>query len=477
MDNKIIIGINERPSPGKWFALSFQHVFAMFGSTVLVPMLTGLPIGTALLSSGLGTLIYIVLSKAKCPMYLGSSFAYITPICTALAMTSNPEMPNYAAVCTGLMAVGLIYCVVALLIKLIGKGWLDKVLPPVVVGPMIIVIGLGLASVACTNAGLMPGEGEPYNWQVITVAVIAVMVTALVAVFAKGFFKIVPIMSGILAGYLSAVVVDLIFNQGNPTSQLVLANLAIVANDFKTLNIIDVPTIMLPFGNSLGTKGPFFFYSIDFVALATIAPLAFVTIAEHIGDHKVLGTICGKDFLKDPGLDKTLAGDGIATFIAGMIGGPANTSYGENTGVVGMTRVASVWVTGGAAVIAILLAFIKPFQDLISSIPGCVMGGICIILFGLIAANGLRVLVDARTDFNNTRNTIIASVMLVLGLGGASIGIGKVTISGMALAALTGILLNLILPEKRGAEIVMAEGEENTNETNKAKKKSKSKKK
>lgn len=455
--SNLIIGIRERPTPGKWFVLSFQHVFAMFGSTVLVPMLTGLPINTALLCSGIGTLLYILLTKAKCPIYLGSSFAYIVPITTALAMERNPGMPNYAAVATGLMGVGIVYMLVAIIIRLVGKGWLDKILPPIVVGPMIIVIGLGLAGSACANAGLVPSKENPTNWQFIVVALIAVLTTALVAVYAKGFFKIVPIMSGIFAGVLAAVAVDLIFNRDNAQAQLILNKLAVVWNDLKTFDILESPKIMLPFGEKLGKRGIFQFYSLDFVAMMTITPLAFVTIAEHIGDHTVLGKICGKNFLRDPGLDRTIAGDGLATFVAGMIGGPANTSYGENTGVVGMTKVGSVFVTGGAALFAICLAFIKPFKDLIAAIPTAVMGGICIILFGLIASNGLRVLVDAKVDFNNTRNTIVASVMLVLGLGGAIINLGTVSVSGMALAAVAGIILNLILPEKKGAEIMEAD--------------------
>ena len=245
--------------------------------------------------------------------------------------------------------------------------------------------------------------------------------------------------------------VDLIFNLGaGAENQLILSKLAVVWTDLKTFDLFEIPKIMLPIGNDTLKSTTFVSYTPDFSYALAIIPVAFVTMAEHIGDHTVLGQICGKNFLKDPGLDRTLLGDGIATFVAGMIGGPANTSYGENTGVVGMTRVGSVYVTGGAACFAILIAFIKPFKDLIASIPNPVMGGICVILFGFIAANGLRVLVDAKVDFGQTRNTIIASVMLVLGLGGAAIQLTKLqSLSGMALAALAGIILNLILPEKK----------------------------
>ncbi len=231
---------------------------------------------------------------------------------------------------------------------------------------------------------------------------------------------------------------------------MVLDSLIKIGQDIAAGKIIEVPKIMLPLGQRSEPAGPFVFYRLDFSATLAILPLAFVTIAEHIGDHTVLGQICKKDFLQDPGLDRTLLGDGLATFFAGMVGGPANTTYGENTGVVGLTRVGSVYVTGGAAVLAILLAFIKPIKDLISAIPVPVMGGISIILFGFIAANGLRVISEARLDFDDTRNVIIPAVMLVLGLGGAAFQITRLTsISGMALSALAGILLNLILPEKR----------------------------
>jgi uracil permease len=453
----LIIGIREKPGIGKGIILSFQHVFAMFGATVLVPILTGLPINTALLASGLGTMIYIICTGARVPVYLGSSFAYITAIIAALGLSaSDPKFSgslNFPAAATGLMCVGIVYVIVAVIIRLVGKNWLKKILPPIVIGPMIAVIGLGLAGVAVGMAGLIPSAEGVMNPQSIAVALIAMLATALIAVHAKGFFKIVPIVSGIAIGFIAAILIDLIFNRGGDT--LVVGNLVAIGKDIAAGRIFESPKIMLPFGSKLNDSGPFVFYGLDFSAALAMLPLAFVTIAEHIGDHTVLGQICKKDFLQDPGLDRTLLGDGIATFTAGMIGGPANTTYGENTGVVGLTRVGSVYVTGGAAVTAILLSFIKPVKDLISAIPVPVMGGISIILFGFIAANGLRVIAEAKVDFSKTRNVIIAAVMLVLGLGGAVFQITEFTsISGMALAALTGIILNLILPEERPAEIV-----------------------
>ncbi len=451
-NSNLIMDIREKPGLGKGIILSFQHVFAMFGATVLVPILTGLPINTALLTSGIGTFIYIICTGARVPVYLGSSFAYITAIIAALSIRSTDvkfaEGQNLPATATALMGVGLAYVLIALLIKVVGKSWLHKILPPIVVGPMIAVIGLGLAGTAVDMAGLLPSQEGLMNPQSVAIALIAMLTTALIAVHAKGFFKIVPIVTGIGIGFAAAIIIDLIFNRSGDT--IVVGNLIAIGQDIAKGNIIELPRILLPFGSSVQDKGPFVFYSIDFTATLAMLPLAFVTISEHIGDHTVLGQICDKDFLQDPGLDRTLMGDGIATFVAGMVGGPANTTYGENTGVVGLTRVGSVYVTGGAAFTAILLSVIKPVKDLISSIPVPVMGGISIILFGFIASNGLRVISEAKVDFNQTRNVIIAAVMLVLGLGGAAFQITELTsISGMALAALAGIILNLILPENK----------------------------
>ncbi len=413
----LLIGIKERPKSAlQWGVLSFQHVFAMFGATVLVPILTGLSISVALLASGIGTLIYIAFTKAKVPVYLGSSFAYIS----AIAVASQSFGVGSAFV--GLIVVGLIYVIVALLIRFLGTAWLHTVLPPVVIGPMIAIIGISLASVATGQAGINPGHpdlgglaADPMN---ALIAFVTFVSTVALAVFAKGFFKVVPILGGILIGYVFALVFGYV--------------------DFTSLEsaaIIQLPNVTL-----FGT------YAIDFSAVLMFAPIAFVTIAEHIGDHTVLGSITGEDFLSNPGLDKTLLGDGVATIVSAMLGGPANTTYGENTGVVGMTRVGSVYVTGGAAVIAILLSFLNIFTSLISTIPLPVMGGVLILLFGLIAGNGLKVMIQAKVDLTNIKNLIIVSTMFVIGLGGASFAINEASsLQGMSLAAIIGITLNLVL--------------------------------
>ncbi|MBU1145287.1 MAG: NCS2 family nucleobase:cation symporter [Firmicutes bacterium] len=444
-DQKMVLGVNEKPTKGKWFALSFQHVFAMFGATILVPMLTGLPISVALFTSGVGTLIYILCTKAKVPVYLGSSFAYIAVV-AAVSGYAETGTGHYATALTGLLVVGLIYVLISIIIRLVGKSWIEKILPPVVIGPMIAIIGLGLSSVAIGSSGLSGG-----TWKEILTAVISLGIVIVIALKGRGFIKIIPFLFGIVGGYIFASIVGLV-------------NFSSIVEVFITpASWIKIPEFMfLGFkdgtANFLGTN--ITFYQINFAAVLTIAPLAFVTASEHIGDHAVLGKIVGKDFLKDPGLDRTLLGDGLATSFAALVGGPANTTYGENTSVVGMTKVASVWVTGGAAVIAIILSFLNIFTTIVASIPAPVMGGISIILYGFIASNGLKVLFDAKVDMTDTRNLIIVSAMLVLGLGGSIITFGTFSIYGMSLAAMVGILLNLILPLAKRKEVKSTLAEE-----------------
>lgn len=424
MENQLTVGINEKPAKkSTWLILSFQHVFAMFGATVLVPILTGLDVGVALVASGIGTLIYIFCTKAKTPVYLGSSFAYIGTIATVSAQSGGFES-SYV----GLMVVGVIYALVATIIRFTGSGWLKKLLPPVVVGPMIIIIGLSLAPTAVQETGLkglqiLLDQGkyigvEGAAWKVPLVSFITFATVVLVSIKAKGFLKIIPFLAAIVIGYGSAVVFGLID----------------MSTVFQGYSFFQIPNFTF-----IGS------YKIDFSAVVVFAPLALVTIAEHIGDHLVLGEITGKDFFKDPGMHRTIMGDGVATLVSAAIGGPANTTYGENTGVIAMTGVGSVWVIGLAAIIAIILGFLGYVQAIIASIPWAVIGGMTVILYGLIAANGVKVLIKDKTDLSDMKNLVIVSTMLVIGLGGASIALGSITLSGMSLAAIFGILINAVL--------------------------------
>lgn len=419
-EKNLIVDVNEKPQLLQWIFLSFQHVFAMFGATILVPMMTDFPVSVALFASGVGTLIYTLCTKRKVPVYLGSSFAYISAVILAVEAMDG----DISAAQTGLILVGLIYVIVAIVIKFIGKDWIDKLLPPIVIGPMIAVIGLGLAGNAIKNAGfVVDGAVAP-----MIVAIVTFLVAALISSQAKGFLKIVPFLIAIVVGYILSLCLGLV--------------------DFSAVEKatwFSIPEFAFPF-----SLGNFKEYKLYFgPETLAILPVAIVTISEHIGDHTVLGKICGKNFLKDPGLDRTLIGDGVATAVSAFLGGPANTTYGENTGVIGLTKIGSVYVTCGAACIAIILSFCGKVSAIISSIPACVLGGMSILLYGVIASNGLRILIDEQVDLSKQRNLIIASAMLVIGLGGAVFPLGgSATLSGTALAAIVGVLLNLILPDK-----------------------------
>ena len=414
----LLLDVDQRPSAGKGILLSFQHVFAMFGATILVPLILGMPVSVALFASGVGTLIYMISTGFKVPVYLGSSFAFIT----AMSLAMKELGGDVSAAQTGVILTGFIYVLVAASVRFAGTKWIDKLLPPIIIGPMIIVIGLGLAGSAVTNAGLV-ADG---NWKNALVAVVTFLIAAFINTKGKGFLRIIPFLFAIIGGYLFALTLGLV--------------------DFTPVlkaNWFEIPGFYLPFS----TGGAFKEYNLYFgPETIAILPIAIVTISEHIGDHTVLGQICGRQFLKKPGLHRTLLGDGIATSVSAFLGGPANTTYGENTGVIGMTRIASVSVIRNAAFIAIALSFLGKFTALISTIPNSVLGGMSILLYGVIASNGLKVLIKERVDFAQMRNLIIASAMLVLGLGGAILKLGPVTLSGTALSAMTGIILNLILP-------------------------------
>ncbi|MFZ7332700.1 uracil-xanthine permease family protein [Streptococcus pluranimalium] len=413
----LLLDVHEKPAFGKGILLSFQHVFAMFGATILVPLILGMPVSVALFASGIGTLIYQVATQFKVPVYLGSSFAYITAMATAIKGMGG----DVSAAQTGIFFVGLIYVLIAVLVGLVGTSWIDKLLPPIVIGPMIIVIGLGLAGSAVTNSGFVADS----DWRHILVATVTFLIAAIINTSGRGFIKIIPFLVAIIGGYVLSAFLGLV--------------------DFtpiKEAAWFEIPQFYLPF-----KTGHFQTYKLYFgPEMLAILPIAVVTIAEHIGDHTVLGQITGRQYLKNPGLKYTLIGDGVATAVSALIGGPANTTYGENTGVIGMTRIASVSVIRNAALIAIAFSFFGKFTALISTIPNAVLGGMSILLYGVIASNGLKVLIESRVDFSQVRNLIIASAMLVLGLGSAVLELGALTLSGTALSAIVGVILNLVLP-------------------------------
>lgn len=422
MEKNLLYDVHEKPPIGRGLLLSFQHIFAMFGATILVPIVVGLPVSVALFCSGIGTIIYLLCTGFQVPVYLGSSFAYIASMKYAIEALGG----DVSASQTGIILIGLTYILVAMLLKVAGTKWLDKLLPPIVIGPMIIVIGLGLSSTAVSQAGFVEG-GDPRH---MIIAAISFLITAFISTKAKGVFKIIPFLFGIIGGY----VVSMIFG---------VVDYRIITDAMKE-GFLSLPDFYLPFKTGIFNEYHLYFGP---EALA-ILPVAIVTIAEHVGDHSILGKICGKNFLQTPGLSRTLLGDGLATSVSAFLGGPANTTYGENTGVITLTKVASTSVIFGAAVIAVLLSFITPVQAVIMSIPAPVLGGMSLLLYGVIASNGLRVLIDNQVDFNEQRNLVIAAVMMVIGLGGAVVPLTELAnLSGTALAAVVGVVLNLILPK------------------------------
>lgn len=416
-EKAMLLDVDEKPRFWPGLLLSFQHVFSMFGATILVPILTGLPISVALMMSGIGTLIYHFVTQSKVPVYLGSSFAFIGAMQIAMEQLDG----DISASQTGIMISGLAYILIALISGKIGTKWIDKLLPPIVIGPMIVVIGLGLSGTAIQNADLVMGG----DWRNIVVVAATFLIVAYVNTKATGFIKIIPFLIGIAGGYVLALFLGIV--DVTP----------IIEADW-----ISVPELYLPFETSFFKSYTFHFGPESWAFL----PLVLVTIAEHIGDHTVLSKMTNRHFLKEPGLARTLTGDGLASAVSAFFGGPANTTYGENTGVIGLTRVASTSVIRNAAIIAVLLSFFGKFTALLTTIPNAVIGGMSIILYGVIASNGLKVMIDEQLDFSKARNLIIASSMLVIGLGGAVLDIGPLVISGTALTALVGILLNLILP-------------------------------
>ena len=410
--------------------LGFQHMFAMFGATVLVPLLTGLSVSTTLLFAGLGTLLFHVLTKFKVPAFLGSSFAFLGGYAAIAPMAEdgspNKEMLPYA--CLGVACAGALYLVLALLIKVIGIHKVMKLFPPVVTGPIIIAIGLGLAPSAINNCKT--------NW---VLAIVALALVIVFNIFGKGMIKIIPILLGIVGAYIVAIVV------GN------IAGVESFAVDFSTVK--SAAWVGLPIEKSSTVFGGVHDSAKAITAIIAIVPIAIATMMEHIGDISAISATCQRNYIEDPGLHRTLLGDGLATSLASLFGAPANTTYGENTGVLALSKVYDPRVIRIAAGFACLFSFSPKFAALINSMPTAIVGGISFVLYGMISAIGVRNVVEAKVDFSKARNTIVAAVILVISLGltdGITFKIGSatITLTALAVASIAGILLNVIFPEK-----------------------------
>ena len=383
--------------------LSLQHLFAMFGSTVLVPILFHVNPATVLLFNGIGTLFYLILCKGKIPAYLGSSFAFLSPVFLVLSEYS------YEAALGGFIVVGMVFCMVSLIVHAIGTSWIDVIFPPASMGAIVAVIGLELMPTAANMAGL---TGENTDATVIFVSIATLAVTIFASMAFRGFLSIIPILLGVVAGYIIAFAAGIV-------------NLSHV----ESAPWLAIPTIYTP--------------EFDLRAILIILPASIVVIVEHIGHLIVTGNIVGRNLAKDPGLDRSLLGNGVSTIFSGLFGSTPNTTYGENIGVLAITKVYSTWVIGGAAIFAILLSCLGKLAALIQSIPTPVMGGVSMLLFGVIAASGIRILVEAKVDYNNPMNLLLTSIVMGVGVSTASLTIGTVTLRGMSLATVIAIILSV----------------------------------
>lgn len=408
MKEKKVIGIGERPPIGKWIPLSIQHTFAMFSASVLVPILFGIPASIVLLMNGIGTLLFILITKGKSPAYLGSSFAFLAPAFIVI------DKMGYEYVLGGFICAGAIFAIVAIIIRFAGVNWIDAVLPPAAMGPIVALIGLELAGSAASTGGIISTDGAAIDPKLVFVFIFTLALAIIGQVVFRGFASAIAILIAIVAGYVLAAIMGLV--------------------DFtavKEASIFELPAFMMP--------------KFDLTAIIIIIPASLTVISEHISHQIVTSQIVDRDLIRDPGLHRSLLADGISTMLSGFCGSVPTTTYGENIGVMAVTKVYSVWVIGGAAVCSILLAFFGQVSALISTIPGPVMGGISFLLYGMIAASGIRLLVDKQVDYSKPRNLAMTAVVFVTGLSGAAIQIGEVQLTGMCLATIVGIVMGLAM--------------------------------
>ncbi|MGF7035051.1 uracil permease [Paenibacillus mucilaginosus] len=420
--SKQVIQVEERPPLSKSIPLSLQHLFAMFGANILVPVLFQVNPATILLMNGIGTLLYLLICRGRIPAYLGSSFAFLSPVFLVLSTGS------YAEALGGFIVAGAIFLLVGLLVKAVGSGWIDVVFPPAAMGAIVAVIGLELVPTAAEMAGFIkPAQNAPANWSpdpaTVGVAAATLLITILGTVMFRGFLKIIPILVGVASGYAIAAAAGMV--------------------DWSKVDAapwFELPTFYAP--------------QFSWSAIAVIAPAALVVIAEHIGHLVVTENIVGRKLSQDPGLHRSLIGNGVSTILSGFAGSTPNTTYGENIGVMAITRVYSSYVIGGAAVFSILLSFSGKLAALISTIPSPVMGGVSLLLFGVIASSGIRILVDGKVDYSRPVNLILTTVVLVIGISGAAFTWGALTLKGMALATVVAILLSLFFRAAEKAKLL-----------------------
>ena len=435
----LVYGIHDKPKFGQMLVFAFQQVLAILAATIAVPAIVGngMSAAAALFGAGVGTLVYQLFTKFKSPVFLGSSFAFIGPMCTAFAGAVSASA-GFAGIILGALLAGLVYVVIAAVVKFAGVKWIDKLMPPVVIGPTVALIGLSLAGAAVKDVfsyGPQNDNGafvmSPALWASFACAMVTLFAVMLFATYGKKMVKLIPFILGILAGYVVALIFTLAGGEATKVIDLSV---------FQNMQILAVPEFT--FLEAL--KGV---NQINAEYLVTVAvaymPVAFVVFAEHIADHKNLSSIIGQELLEEPGLHRTLLGDGVGSMVGAVFGGCPNTTYGESVGCVAITRNASVITITAAAVMCIVISFFGPFVAFLDSIPGCVMGGVCVTLYGFIACSGLKMI--QKVDLNQSKNLFVVAVILITGIGGMAMAIGPVTITTTACALILGILTNLAL--------------------------------
>ena len=452
---KLIYDVNDKPKFGQRIIFAFQQLLAIMAATLVVPVIINnganlqgddmMSTAAALFGAGVGTLVYILFTKKKSPVFLGSSFAFLGSMAAAFAGAITVAV-GYLGLIIGAIFAGLVYVVIALIVKISGVNWINKLMPAVVIGPTVAIIGLSLAGNAIGDLNTSNIEGgSPYV--AIICGLVTLFVTTICSTYGKKTAKLIPFIIGICSGYLTASIFYVIGSLADIPSLMIIDYSPITnlfANGFKLESVLAVPDFT--FWTAIGG-----FKDIDAAYIGSIAvayvPVAFVVFAEHIADHKNISTIIEKDLLEEPGLSRTLLGDGVGSMAGALFGGCPNTTYGESVGCVAITRNASVCTISTAAVLAMIISFLSPFVAFVNSIPSCVMGGVCMALYGFIAVSGLKMLKDI--DLNEEKNLFTASVILIAGIGGLSVTFGKVTLTSIACALILGIIVNVMLSRKK----------------------------
>ena len=458
MENNLVYGIHDKPKFGQMIVFAIQQLLAIMAATIAVPAIVGngMSASAALFGAGVGTIVYQLFTKFRSPVFLGSSFAFIGSMVAAFAGAASASA-GYLGIIFGAVFAGLVYVVIAVIVKFVGVGWINKLMPAAVIGPTVAIIGLSLAGAAIKDVfsyGPQDGNGSfimsGFSWVSLTCAIVTLFVVILCSTYGKKMTKLIPFIIGILAGYAVGLIFTVIGYAAGIDSLKIIDFApfkALVAEGVSLNTFIALPE----FSFLKAIKGVKDFDA-SYVATVAVAyvPVAFVVFAEHIADHKNLSSIIGHDLLEDPGLHRTLLGDGVGSIAGAFFGGCPNTTYGESVGCVAITRNASVATITTTAILSILIAFVSPFVAFLDSIPGCVMGGVCITLYGFIAVSGLKMI--QKVDLEDNANLFTVSVILIAGIGGMAMAIGKVTLTSIACALILGIIVNIVLHAKRDKE-------------------------